>query len=45
MKLHVLIHSCSFDVTNNLHAALLQLRNHTLERTMWVDAICIDQAN
>lgn len=43
-KLHVFIGSCSFNVTDNLHAALLELRNHTLERTIWVDAICIDQA-
>jgi hypothetical protein len=34
---------CSFDVTDNLHEALLELRNHTLERTLWVDAICINQ--
>jgi hypothetical protein len=44
-KLHIFIHSCSFDVTDNLYEALLELRNHTLERTIWVDAICIDQAD
>jgi hypothetical protein len=44
-KLHVFIHSCSFDVTDNLYAALLELRNHTMERIVWVDAICINQAN
>jgi hypothetical protein len=42
-KLHIFIHGCSFDVTDNLHEALLELRNHTLERTIWVDAICINQ--
>jgi hypothetical protein len=42
-KLHVFIHDCSFDVTDNLHAALLELRDHTIERIIWVDAICIDQ--
>jgi hypothetical protein len=42
-KLHIFIHGCSFDVTDNLHEALLELRNHTLERTLWVDAICINQ--
>jgi hypothetical protein len=44
-KLRVFMHGCSFDVTDNLYAALLELRNHTMERTMWVDAMCIDQDN
>ncbi|EMR87688.1 putative het domain protein [Botrytis cinerea BcDW1] len=30
-------------VTANLHAALLQLRDRTFERIIWVDAICINQ--
>lgn len=34
-----------FDVTENLHAALLRLRNSSLERIIWVDAICINQEN
>ncbi|KAG9231528.1 heterokaryon incompatibility protein-domain-containing protein [Amylocarpus encephaloides] len=32
-------------VTRNLHAALSRLRNFSLERIIWVDAICIDQTN
>jgi hypothetical protein len=32
-------------VTKNLHAPLSQLRNFSLERIIWVDAICIDQKN
>lgn len=44
-RLRIFIHACNFDVTDNLHAALLQLRNHSMERILWVDAICIDQAN
>lgn len=32
-------------VTRNLHAALSHLRNFSLERIIWVDAICIDQNN
>jgi hypothetical protein len=44
-QLRIFIHAFSFDVTENLYAALLELRNHTMERTIWVDAICIDQAN
>lgn len=30
-------------VTENLHAALLHLRNVCLERIIWVDAVCINQ--
>jgi hypothetical protein len=32
-------------VTRNLHAALSHLRNFSLERIIWVDAICIEQKN
>jgi len=32
-------------ITVSLHAALLHLRDHSLERIIWVDAVCIDQAN
>jgi hypothetical protein len=32
-------------VTRNLHAALSHLQNFSLERIIWVDAICIDQKN
>jgi hypothetical protein len=32
-------------ITVNLHAALSSLRDHSLERIIWVDAICIDQNN
>jgi hypothetical protein len=44
-KLPIFIHGHSFDVTVNLRAALSRLRNHSMERTLWVDAICIDQQN
>jgi hypothetical protein len=44
-KLRIFLHSLSFDITENLHAALSQLRNHTIERIIWVDAVCIDQEN
>lgn len=30
-------------ITTNLHAALVHLRNRTLQRIIWVDAICINQ--
>ena len=32
-------------ITANLHAALSHLRDHSFERIIWVDAICIDQKN
>jgi hypothetical protein len=44
-KLPIFIHEHSFDVTVNLRVALLRLRNHSIERILWVDAICIDQEN
>lgn len=44
-KLPLIIHNHRLDVTVNLHAALLRLRNHSLERVLWIDALCIDQAN
>ena len=34
-----------FKVTENLHMALLRLRNHSIERIIWVDAVCINQAD
>jgi len=34
-----------FPVTINLHAALLRLRDHSFERIIWVDAVCINQKN
>ena len=32
-------------VTENLYTALLHLRDRSLERILWIDAICIDQEN
>ncbi|KAI0380264.1 heterokaryon incompatibility protein-domain-containing protein [Hypomontagnella monticulosa] len=34
-----------FLVTVNLHKALLHLRNRSLDRILWIDAICINQDN
>jgi hypothetical protein len=42
-KLPIFLHEHRFDVTVNLHAALSRLRNHSMERILWVDAICINQ--
>lgn len=30
-------------VTENLHEALLRLRDHSIERILWIDAVCINQ--
>ncbi|TGO25966.1 hypothetical protein BPAE_0069g00380 [Botrytis paeoniae] len=39
----IYINGNSLSITANLHAALLRLRNHALERVIWVDALCINQ--
>src|SRR5579871_4276375 len=49
-KCHVSPPSISIDnhdmpVTENLYKALSRLRYHSLERILWVDAVCIDQTN
>jgi hypothetical protein len=44
-KLPIFIGKQRFDVTVNLHAALSRLRNHSIERILWIDAIGIDQEN
>jgi hypothetical protein len=41
----ILLNGVEFDVTENLGAALIHLRSATSERTLWVDAICINQDN
>jgi hypothetical protein len=41
----ILINNKTLNVTQNLYTALLRLRNHTCSRIIWIDAICINQAN
>lgn len=41
----IFIQEQELNVTTNLHAALLRLRDRSLERILWVDAICIDQTH
>ncbi|KAK8112269.1 HET-domain-containing protein [Apiospora kogelbergensis] len=41
----ILLHGVPHPVTDNLHAALEGLRYHERPRTLWVDAVCIDQNN
>lgn len=42
---HICIDKYNVSVTASLHAALHQLRNRSLPRLSWADAICIDQDN
>ena len=37
--------ACDFEVTANLHAALLRLRDRYFDRILWIDAICINQSD
>src|SRR6266550_313195 len=39
------VNSSCLAVSTNLHEALQRLRLPLEKRTMWIDAICIDQAN
>jgi hypothetical protein len=41
----IYINKMKFSVRANLYAALLQLRDHSFIRIIWVDAVCIDQEN
>ncbi|KAF8847081.1 HET-domain-containing protein [Acephala macrosclerotiorum] len=41
----ILLDGIKFRVTINLHAALNGLRCKNESRTLWIDAICIDQSN
>jgi Heterokaryon incompatibility protein (HET) len=41
--LPILVNGVRFLVTVNLHAALIRLRDRSLQRILWVDAICINQ--
>lgn len=39
----ITIEEQDFNITTNLYVALLHLRDRTLERIIWIDAICINQ--
>ncbi|KAK3334834.1 heterokaryon incompatibility protein-domain-containing protein, partial [Neurospora tetraspora] len=41
----IFINGCNLAVGENLYAALLHLRDHCIERTIWIDAICINQGD
>ncbi|KAK3902135.1 heterokaryon incompatibility protein-domain-containing protein [Staphylotrichum tortipilum] len=41
----ILVNSTPFPVTDNLFHALHHLRRPTIPRTLWIDALCIDQSD
>ncbi|KAI8268418.1 hypothetical protein K4K58_005200 [Colletotrichum sp. SAR11_239] len=41
---HILIEEHTVPITTNLHSALVHLRHSSEARTLWVDALCIDQS-
>ncbi|KAF4841105.1 Heterokaryon incompatibility protein 6, OR allele [Colletotrichum siamense] len=41
---HILIGDHTVPITTNLHSALIHLRHSSEARTLWVDALCIDQS-
>ena len=41
----IFIDGCDLPITVNLHRALSCLRNHSFERILWVDSVCINQAD
>lgn len=44
-KVLISVNDRPFEVTRNLFSALLRLRYVDRRRTLWIDAICIDQSN
>lgn len=40
-RLSISVDKHDLPVTTNLHAALSHLRDHSVERIIWVDAVCI----
>lgn len=41
----MILNNQHFDINQNLYAALHHLRSRTANRTLWIDAICINQAD
>ncbi|KAI8167338.1 Heterokaryon incompatibility protein 6, OR allele [Colletotrichum sp. SAR 10_70] len=41
---HILIEEHTVPITTNLHSALVHLRHSSEARTLWVDALCINQS-
>jgi hypothetical protein len=41
----IIVNGQSFLVRQNLYQCLLHVRDQSLEKVLWIDAICVDQAN
>jgi hypothetical protein len=41
----IIVDGKKFYITESLYKALLQLQDHSCSRTIWIDAICINQEN
>jgi len=41
----IILNDKHFPISENLHTALQHLRSEVTNRTIWIDAICIDQTN
>lgn len=44
-KCSIIIESSTLHITSNLHTALSHLRHSSIERLLWVDAVCINQTD
>jgi hypothetical protein len=42
---HIILENSAFTVTSNFYSALRYLRLEDTDRTVWIDALCIDQTN
>lgn len=45
LKFSILLNGQPFDISGNLYSALLHLRRPDSGRTLWIDALCINQAD
>ncbi|KAI0192323.1 heterokaryon incompatibility protein-domain-containing protein [Xylaria flabelliformis] len=41
----IVVNDARLSITENLHAALVHLRDPSLDRYLWVDSVCINQEN
>ncbi|RDW63603.1 hypothetical protein BP6252_11148 [Coleophoma cylindrospora] len=41
----IFVNGAALEITTNLHAALSRLRSPETQRTLWIDAICINQTD
>ncbi|KAF2663354.1 HET-domain-containing protein [Microthyrium microscopicum] len=44
-KMKIVLNGAIFEITQNLHVAIILLRSEILKQPIWIDAICINQTN